>query len=802
MKIALDWLKEHIDFEESADTIADILTKSGLEVEGVEKFSTIDADISSLVVGEVLSCEKHPDADKLSLTQINVGGEEPLPIVCGAPNVAAGLKVVVAQVGTVLTPTGGDSFKIKKSKIRGQLSMGMLCGADEIGVVGASDGIMELPSDAVAGHQIDNYISGFSDEILEIGLTPNRADATSHLGAARDLKVLLERPLKADAVTVNYKDTDNGFKLTVENEEACPRYTGVTISGISVAPSPEWLQNRLLSLGLAPINNVVDITNFIMHDLGQPLHAFDAAKITSKEVRVKTLAKGTTFKTLDDVERKLNDFDLMICNGDEPMCIAGVFGGADSGVSNGTTDIFLESAYFSDAHVRKSSLAHNLKTDASFRFERGTDPNMCVTALEKAVSLIVEIAGGEVSSTLFDTHPAIFEGFKFEVDLDRICRLLGTELDHDYMLKLLQGLEIKTSQVDGAVYALDVPPYRVDVQREADIAEEILRLYGYDNIELSYDLSSSYLAPSNEVDEKEDEKVNISSFLAGKGFNEIYTNSLTKPDFTEDVEAISQDAYIPMLNKLSEELSVMRQTNLFSGLEVIKNNINRQQTNLRLFEFGTVYKKEEETFIEKEYLCLYLSGNQKSESWQQGSAPVGYHDLAQAVLDLLEKQGVSKFKQVPLEDELFAGGVELKIKKHSLAKVGQVSKKQLKKIGVSQEVFYAEIDMEILLRTHGALIAEPLSKFPAVRRDLSIVVDKSVTFDQIKEIASRSRGIITSIDVFDVFEGKPLEDTQKSYSVYFTLEDKEQTLTDKVIDKTMDKLIRMFEGELSATIRR
>lgn len=801
MKIALDWLKEHIDFEESADTIADILTKSGLEVEGVEKFSTIDADISSLVVGEVLSCTKHPDADKLSLTEINVGGEEPLPIVCGAPNVAAGQKVVVAQVGTVLTPGEGDPFKIKKSKIRGQLSMGMLCAEDEIGLGASHDGIMVLAAEAEAGQPINKYISGFSDEILEIGLTPNRADGMSHLGAARDLSILLERPLKEESVSINYKDTDNGFKLTVENEEACPRYTGVTISGVSVAPSPEWLQNRLRSLDLAPINNVVDITNFILHDLGQPLHAFDAAKITTKEVRVKTLAKGTAFKTLDDVDRKLNDYDLMICNGDEPMCIAGVFGGADSGVADGTTDIFLESAYFSDSHVRKTSLAHGLKTDASFRFERGTDPNSCVIALEKATKLILDICGGEVSSKLFDTHPETFEGFKFNVDLDRICRLLGTDLDHHYMLKLLQGLEIKTTQVDGAVYALEVPPYRVDVQREADIAEEILRLYGYDNIELSYDLSSSYLAPSNEVDEKEDEKVNISSFLAGKGFNEIYTNSLTKPDFTEDIEAINQEAYVPMLNKLSEELSVMRQTNLFSGLEVIKNNINRQQTNLRLFEFGKVYKKEEE-FEEKEYLCLYISGNEKAESWQQKSAQNSYHNLAQAVLDLFEKQGLTKFKQVPLEDELFAGGVELKIKKHSLAKVGQVSKKQLKKIGVSQDVFYAEIDMDVLLRPHGALIAEPLSKFPAVRRDLSIVVDKSVTFDQVKEIANRSKGIITYINVFDVYEGKPLEDHQKSYSVYFMLEDKEQTLTDKVIDKTMGKLIRMFEGELSATIRK
>ncbi len=588
MKISYNWLKQHIDLSETPEEISAKLTKAGLEVESVDEFESIKGGLKGLVIGQVLTCEKHPGADKLSKTTVDVGNGTILPIVCGAPNVAAGQKVVVALVGTTMYPATGEPFKISKAKIRGEVSEGMICAEDEIGLGASHEGIMVLDTTLPLGTPAAEYFKIENDFTIEIGLTPNRADAASHLGVARDLKALLKRELKTFEPKVTPSGTSK-VEVVVENKEACPRYAGLTISGLTVRESPDWLKNRLKAIGLNPINNIVDSTNYILHDLGQPLHAFDLEKIKGNKIIIKTVSKDTEFITLDGVKRKLSDKDLMICDSEKPMCIAGVFGGQESGVSAATKSIFLESAYFSPDFVRKTSQFHGLKTDASFRFERGTDPNMPVTALLKAAQLIVEIAGGTISSAVTDIYPELVKDFKVKTSFSYITRLIGKSLEKSLIKEILTGLNIKIDSEKEDELQLSVPPYKVDVQRPADIVEEVVRIYGYDNIELSDRLSAAYLADFPEKDKDKLQKL-VGSMLAGSGFNEIITNSMTKPAYAEFLGIT--DKSVEVMNKLSEELGVMRQSLLFSGLEIWNYNINCRKKDFKFFEFGKIYLKK------------------------------------------------------------------------------------------------------------------------------------------------------------------------------------------------------------------
>ncbi len=803
MKISFDWLKQHIDIEEPIDEISDKLTKSGLEVEGGEEVENIKGSLAGLVIGEVKTCEQHPNADKLSLTTVDLGEEEPVQIVCGAPNVAAGQKVVVAPVGSTVYPLDSEPFKIKKGKIRGELSLGMICAEDEIGLGTGHNGILVLDTNVQNGTAAAEFFNVTTEQIIEIGLTPNRADATSHFGVARDIQALYKRPVKEiDVSAFSVDNTNSSIAIEIENTEACPRYSGVSISDVKVEDSPEWLQKRLKSIGINPTNNIVDITNFILHDLGQPLHAFDAAKITNNKVVVKTLAEGTEFVTLDGENRKLANRDLMICNNDEPMCIAGVFGGLDSGVTETTTDIFLESAYFSPNYVRKTSLRHTLKTDASFRFERGTDPNMVITALKKAAILIKEIAGGEISSEIIDVYPTTIPNFEVEVSYDQIFGLIGKNIGEDTTKEILKNLGILVEKEENGLLSLSVPPYRVDVQRPADIIEEVLRIYGYDNIELSSSLSSKFLAPlpKNDIEKK---KSVISQALAGKGFSEIITNSLTKPEYTTSNNDFDAEKNVVILNKLSEDLEVMRQSLLFHGLEVLAHNINRNQKNIKAFEFGKIYQTTENGYYEEQHLSVFLTGNQNEESWLATTKKADFHDLATAVQAIFGKLNVPKYTTESFSNESFSKGLRILIHRDTeIARLGFVSKKVRNQIGVKQDVLFADINFDVIANIKQKdIVFEEISKFPAVRRDLSLVLPKSVAFKDIEMLAYKfERKLLKQVNVFDTYEGKPLEENQKSYSVSFILQDKD-TLKDKVIDKTMNKLMNAYEKELGAIIK-
>ena len=802
MNISLSWLKDHIELTDSIQEISDKLTKSGLEVEGLNEIETIKGGLKGVVIGEVKTCEQHPNADRLRLTTVDIGPEIS-PIVCGAPNVATGQKVIVATLGTTLHPVEGESFQIKKAKIRGEVSEGMLCAEDELGLGKGHDGILVLDTDLPNGTPAAEYFNIESDHVIEIGLTPNRADATSHYGVARELKVLYGTPLKTSFEEQIDTNTANPIKVVVENNEACPRYAGICIEGLQVAPSPDWLQNRLRAIGLAPINNVVDATNYILHDLGQPLHAFDMNAITTGKVVVKTLPEGTKFKTLDEVERTLTSKDLMICNGDEPMCIAGVFGGMESGVTNATTSIFLESAYFSANYVRDTATHHSLKTDASFRFERGTDPEMPVKALVKAVKLITDIAGGKISSALVDLYHSPVAPFDVKVKYKNIDRLIGKKIGNDLIKKILLDLEINILSEDENELQLQVPAYRVDVQREADIVEEILRIYGYDNIEESDHMSSDFLAP--EVRGYENNKKNeLAQVLADSGFHEIITNSLTKEAHTLNSNIVDDKESVHILNKLSEDLDIMRQTPLFTGLEVIAHNINRKLANLKLFEFAKTYYSTEEGYKERNLLSIYITGDNTDESWKEAATQSDFHTLKSALGKIFGKLRIDQTSTSPSTSSIFEQGITVNWNTKAIGHAGLVKAQHGKKVGVKKPVWYAELDLDVLLaKTPKNLKYKELSKFPVVRRDLSLVLDKAVTFEQIHALAQRTeRKLLREVNVFDVYKGAPLEKNQKSYSVSFMLQDQNDTLNDKTIDKTMTRFIGAFERELGAIIRK
>ncbi len=806
MKISYNWLKEYVHLDESPEEISSVLTSLGLEVEKLETHEEIPGSMQGLVIGEVKECRVHPNADKLKLTKVDAGGPELLDIVCGAPNVAAGQKVVVAPVGTTVFPKGGESFQIKKAKIRGEESNGMICAEDEIGLSNDHGGVIVLDTDLPNGTPAAEYFNPQTDYIFEIGLTPNRADAASHYGTARDLAAYYGRQLQFPSIDTFKADThDYPVEVVIENAEACPRYSGVSISGVRIGESPLWLKKRLESIGLDPINNVVDITNFICHGLGQPLHGFDADKISGRKVVVKTLPEGTPFVTLDQKERKLNAEDLMICDAKEGMCIAGVFGGIHSGITGATTNIFLESAYFSPDYIRKTSMRHGLKTDASFRFERGINPHTTVDILKYAAILIKAVAGGTISSGIVDVYPKPVADFRFPVRFSRINLLIGKKIERERVLGILQNLQIGIENLSAEGFTAVVPPYRVDVQREVDIIEEVLRVYGLDNIALAPTIGATTLSEFPEVDENK-LQLKVSEFLAARGFYEIITNSLTSPEYGAKSGLYADEANVSILNKLSEELGVMRQSLLFTGLEVIGYNNNHRQPNLKFFEFGKTYqKKEAGKYQEQHRLALFLTGDVNEENWRETPArPVEFFDLASAIQQILNKLNIRGFEMVPSGDKAFDYGLDFRLNGKVFATAGKVKKNHLKLAGVKQDVFFADLDWKQLLKWYKRTIDyREVSRFPEVRRDLSLVLDKSVSFAEVEKIARNvDRRLIKRLNVFSVYEGDKLEEGKKSYAISFILQDEKDTLKDKQIDKTMNALMAAFESELGAVIRK
>jgi phenylalanyl-tRNA synthetase beta chain len=809
MRISYNWLKQFIKIDWKSEEIAALLTDLGLEVEGVDKFESLKGGLEGIVVGHVLTCEKHPDADKLKITMVDLGdGNPPVQIVCGAPNVAAGQKVPVATIGTKLYDKEGNSFEIKKGKIRGQESHGMICAEDELGLGEGHDGILVLSEDLKAGTLGKDVFNIETDEVFEIGLTPNRADAMSHWGVARDLKAgLIQTNINSELITpsVSSFNVDRRtlkIDIEVENKELVPRYCGVTISGVTVKASPVWLQNRLKSIGLTPKNNIVDVTNYVMHELGQPTHAFDANKIKGNKVIVKTVKAGTKFTTLDGVERVLDKEDVMIFNAEDPMCIAGVFGGIKSGVSENTQNIFLESAYFNPVSVRKTAKRHGLNTDASFRFERGVDPSITKYALKRAALLIQEVAGGEITSDIVDIYPKPIEDFSVFVTFDKINKVIGEELNKETIKTILTSLEIKVNSMTENGLGLTIPSYRVDVQRDIDVIEEILRVYGYNSINFNEKVSAT-IANSSRTEEYKVENI-ISDQLCSQGFNEIMANSLTSPDYIKLSDQLVESETVTIINPLSNELSAMRQSLLFSGLEAISFNINRRKSNLRLFEFGKTYHKVENGYDERKHLCLYLTGNKTAESWNTATTKSDFFMMKGYIMALLTRIGLDqKVNSLPVENDVFSEGLSFVIGRETIAEFGILKKSVLKAFDIKQEVVYADINWAAIQKyVSNKLKLTEISKFPEVRRDLALLVDKDVTFEAIYKIAKQTdKTLIKEISLFDVYEGNNLPENKKSYAVSFIMNDEKKTLEEKQIEKVMQKLQANFEREVGATLR-
>lgn len=805
MKISYNWLKQYIDITDEPEELGKILTSTGLEVESITPFESVPGGLKGLVIGEVITCGKHPNADKLSITTVDVGKAEPVQIVCGAANVAAGQKVIVAQPGATLHPFEGEPFVIKKAKIRGEHSEGMICAEDEIGLGENHDGIIvldtQLPNGTPATALYNNIENDF---VFEIGLTPNRADAASHIGTARDIKAFKNATLQWPSVeSFKVDDTSLTIPVTVEDSIGCPRFSGLTISGITVSESPDWLKNRLRAIGLTPINNIVDITNFICHELGQPLHAYDADKITGGKVIVKTMPQGTKFKTLDEKERTLTAHDLMVCNAEEGMCIAGVFGGANSGITDKTKNIFLEGAYWSPDYIRKTGTHHQLKTDASFRFERGTDPNLTVYAVKRAALLIKELAGGKISSEIEDVFPKKIENKIITVKYRNVTRLIGKDIPKERIHSILNSLDIATTGETESQFIASVPPYRVDVTQEADIIEEILRIYGLDNIELTESAGTSFLANFPAKDSNIYRRT-IGEMLVANGFYEILTNSLTHETYYKKQNLSFKGEQIEILNKLSEEQGVLRQTMLFTGLEVCVHNINRKQKDLKLFEFGKTYWKEGNEYKEEERLALYLSGTLNAENWKTKSEKVTYFDLAQQVTNILQKSNLTDLNQGQLNDPMFDYGMVLTKGNLEVGRIGKVKSAIAKDFGLKQEIFYADLNAALLFNAaNPKLVIEEVPKYPEVRRDLSLVLDRQVTFAEIKDLVlATEKKLIKELIAFDVYEGKNIPDGKKAYALGFILLDATKTLTDEEIDKTMNKLMSAFEQKMGALIRK
>jgi len=808
MKISYNWLKQFLHVDWNAEKTGELLTDLGLEVEGIKPFESIKGGLKGVVVGHVTECGQHPNADKLSITKVDIGEGEPLQIVCGAANVAKDQKVAVATIGTELFTSEGESFKIKKGKIRGEESFGMLCAEDELGLGNGHDGILVLDKVLKIGTPLAEVFEIESDEVFEIGLTPNRADAMSHFGTARDLKAGLHQKgitkelISPPVTSFNVDNRLHKFDVEVVNNELAPRYCGVSITGVKVGESPDWIKNRLKSIGLNPKNNIVDITNYVMHELGQPLHAFDTKSITTSKVKVKTLPNGTKFTTLDGVERKLHQEDLMICDGDTPICIAGVLGGLDSGVSETTTQVFLESAYFNPVSVRKTAKRHALNTDASFRFERGIDINFVEYALKRAVLLIQEYAGGEITSDISDYYPKKIEDFQVVLSFENATKLIGEKIPRETIKSILSSLDIKINNVTESGLGLTIPSYRNDVQREADVIEEILRVYGYNNIGFTNKLNASIASIPKIEDYKIQNK--ISEQLVGQGFSEIMSNSLTTPKYVEYVEELKDNENVVILNPLSSDLSVMRQSLLFSGLEAVAYNINRKSADLKFFEFGKSYHKIEEQNKEFKHLSFFITGNQYKESWTQKQQPTNFFFLKAIVETTLQRLGIHKTQVAPATSSIFSEGIKLTQGQTTLVEMGVVSNKITKQFGISQTVLYADFNWSAIIETlkFKNIKVTDLPKFQPVRRDFALLLDQKVSYQQLFETAiKQERKLLKEISLFDVYEGKNLPEGKKSYALSFTLLDENKTLTDKQIDKIMNKLQNTFENEFGAELR-
>lgn len=808
MKISYNWLKQFINIDWDAEKTGELLTDLGLEIEGIEQYESVKGGLKGIVVGEVLTCEQHPNADRLKVTTVNIGADSPVQIVCGAPNVAAGQKVPVATIGTTLYTTEGEAWKIKKGKIRGEESHGMICAEDELGLGESHDGIMVLDEKIKVGSPASLVFKVENDQVFEIGLTPNRADAMSHYGVARDLKAgLLQKEVALELITPSvssYHVDARSLKVDVDvqDKEKAPRYCGVTISGVKVEASPSWLQHRLKSIGLSPINNIVDATNYVLHELGQPLHAFDAHKISGNKIEVKTCKAGTKFTTLDGVVRELHEDDLMICDAEKPMCIAGVFGGIDSGVTESTSNIFLESAYFDPVSIRKTAKRHGLNTDASFRFERGIDPNITEYALKRAALLITDIAGGEISSDISDAYQNKIKDFEVRLSFENAKKLIGEEIPKETIKSILSSLEIKVNNVTEAGLGLTVPAYRNDVQREADIIEEILRVYGYNNIRTTEKLNAS-ISNSSRFEDYKLQNI-IGNQLASQGFYEIMANSLTSPKYVELSDQLNPEHNVKMLNPLSNDLEVMRQSLLFSGLEAVSHNINRKRENLKLFEFGKTYHQYADAREENKHLSLFATGNKTEERWNSASSPSDFFYLKGTIETVLQRLGLNKLKSAPTKTDIFSEGVSLSLGKKKLVDFGLVKKSILKHFGISQNVLFADFNWDNVLEMaqHNKIKFSEIPKYPEVRRDFALLLDNNVTFDDINTIAKQTeKQLLKNVNLFDVYEGKNLPTGKKSYAVSFTLQDENKTLTDKQIDKIMSKLQTNFETKLGAELR-
>lgn len=810
MKISYNWLRQFIDLEESPEEVGNLLTSIGLEVEGIEKFESVKGGLTGLVVGEVKEKTQHPNADRLSCTKVDIGSGELLPIVCGAPNVAQGQKVIVAPVGTTLHTVSGETFQIKNAKIRGEESRGMICAEDEIGIGQSHEGIMVLPADTPVGKAVSELFDVQTDYVFEIGLTPNRADAASHLGVARDLRAALhQRKRKKLELT---RPSVEGFKVgapaleipvEVKNPEACPRYVGVTISGLKVGPSPQWLQNRLKAIGLRPINNVVDVTNYVNHGFGQPLHAFDAGKIEGGKVIVDTNTAKTKFTTLDGVERELHSEDLMICNASEAMCIAGVFGGAKSGVTESTTAVFLESAYFNPVWVRKTAKRHGLHTDASFRFERGIDPNITAYAAKYAALLIKEVAGGTISSELSDTHPGPFPPFEVTYNASKANAFIGAEIPEEDVANILGSLEVEIADRKSEVWQLRVPSFKVDVTREADVIEEVLRIFGYDEVKFSSKMRSTIkdMKPSTSALAREA----VTQLLTGNGFLECMSNSMVDERYGTLSKEWEEQALVHLNNPLSSEMGIMRPALVFSALQNAAYNLNRQQLNLKLFEFGNIYRTTGDGFREEERLGLLVSGQQVTDSWRIANTPADWYFLKGAFEQMFLRLGLdnAKFKTSESPNDWFDFGLDWSVDGQIVVSAGAVSNTLKKHFDIKRDVFYLELRWNALLETRKEKIAVgELPKYPEVRRDLALLIDKAVQYEALERLAYQcERKLLKKVRLFDVYEGKGLPSGKKSYALAFSLQDEQKTLTDQEVDNVMSRLLERFRSEAGAELR-
>lgn len=808
MKISYKWLQQFLQIDWEPSNTAELLTDLGLEVEGIETIESVKGSLKGIVVGEVLTCVQHPNADRLKITSVDLGSGEPVQIVCGAPNVASGQKVAVATIGTTLYDDKGEGFKIKKGKIRGEESYGMICAEDELGLGKDHDGILVLDKNLSIGTPAAEVFDIETDFVFEIGLTPNRSDAMSHFGVARDLRAgLMQQDVNLELISPSVSDfhvDERTLRIDVEvdDKQKVPRYSGITITDLEVKDSPEWIQNRLKAIGIKPKNNIIDITNYVLHELGQPLHAFDAQKIKGNKILVKTLEQGTKFRTLDEIERELSSEDIMICDADSnPLCIAGVFGGHNSGVSENTTSIFLESAYFNPVSVRKTAKRHALNTDASFRFERGIDINKTKYALKRAALLIEEYAGGKMGSDILDFFPEKIEDFQVFLSYENAYGLIGQEIPKETIKNILASLEIKINSETAGGLGLTIPSYRTDVQREADIIEEILRVYGYNNIEFSHKLNTSISFDSNK--ETTIENV-IANQLTVLGFNETMSNSLTKPAYATLSENINEETNVEMLNPLSNDLKVMRQSLLFSGLESVTYNINRKNSSLQFYEFGKTYHKNNDKYQENKHLTLFVTGNRTKESWSIANKTSDFFFLKGIIISLLDRLGIDKVKSSPCKQDIFSEGLSLGLGKNKFVEFGTVKRSVLKEFGIKQEVLFADFNWDSILKITGNKknkVSE-LPKFPSVKRDLALLLDSNISFDELYNLAFKSeKKLLKEVDLFDVYEGNKLPDGKKSYAVSFLLQDETKTLADKQIEKIMQKLQLTFEKNLNAVLR-